>query len=289
MLKDDLGNTIYIPGGFHLSKDSGTKVEDGIVIEDDTENNNQFVWIPTGTYNTEEGLKTNKLTRRQWATTEDLLHEPVAINGDEEAIELNNSVFLGEGDSRSCTISGNTNSIDNFLSSAKPVSEGGYGGFYIGRYEQGTGNVCKSGVDVYSNITRNEAKTKSEEMYSENPEIKATTQLISSYAWDTALNFICQNSEFGYTLAKAADSKYGNIATDKPAKTGKTDKDCYSNIFDFIGNYLEYTTEYSDTDNYPCVYRGGHYGYSYYYPSIRCYELLNSATEYISFRVQLYV
>src|SRR5699024_7973662 len=31
----DLENEVTIPGGFHLDKDSGTKVEEGIVIEDD--------------------------------------------------------------------------------------------------------------------------------------------------------------------------------------------------------------------------------------------------------------
>ncbi len=35
----------------------------------------------------------------------------------------------------------------------------GNGGFYIGRYEQGTGNVCKKGVELYRNITRNKAKS----------------------------------------------------------------------------------------------------------------------------------
>ncbi len=33
-IQDDEGNTVVIPGGFHLDKDSGTSVEEGIVIED---------------------------------------------------------------------------------------------------------------------------------------------------------------------------------------------------------------------------------------------------------------
>ena len=48
-IKDDLQNDVVIPGGFGVAEDSGTKVEEGIVIED--ENGNQFVWIPTGEYN----------------------------------------------------------------------------------------------------------------------------------------------------------------------------------------------------------------------------------------------
>ena len=46
-IKDDLENEVRIPGGFHLAEDSATKVEDGIVIEDDI--GNQFVWIPAKT------------------------------------------------------------------------------------------------------------------------------------------------------------------------------------------------------------------------------------------------
>ena len=46
-IKDDLQNDVRIPGGFHIAEDSATKVEDGIVIEDDI--GNQFVWIPAKT------------------------------------------------------------------------------------------------------------------------------------------------------------------------------------------------------------------------------------------------
>ena len=37
-IKDDLENEVRIPGGFHLAEDSATKVEDGIVIEDEEGN-----------------------------------------------------------------------------------------------------------------------------------------------------------------------------------------------------------------------------------------------------------
>ena len=62
-IQDDQGNTVVIPGGFHLDADSGTSVEDGIVIEDSS--GNQFVWIPTGTYQTSSGAKTNELTKSE--------------------------------------------------------------------------------------------------------------------------------------------------------------------------------------------------------------------------------
>ena len=103
--------------------------------------------------------------------------------------------------------------IEEFLNSAKPASEGGHGGFYIGRYEQGEGNVCKAGVNAYVDVTRDTAKAQAEAMYTDKEQYGVTSELISSYAWDTALNFICQNSEHGYILATATSTTYGNIGT----------------------------------------------------------------------------
>ena len=298
-ITDDLGNTVYIPGGFYVDKESeGTLVEDGIVIEDD--DGNQFVWIPTGEYNvteekdsdgTKDGKMTNELTRRQWAS-KNVVQEPTPITGD----DVINSYYYGEGDRRSCTVSGDTNSIDAFLASAKPVSEGGHGGFYIGRYEQGTGNVCKAGVDAYVSVTRDQAKAQAEDMYSgniEEREIKATSQLISSYAWDTALNFICQTNTEGYVLATTTDDQYGNIGTKNKTQTGGYPADCYSNVYDLLGNCYEWTTEYSSRtssiDSSPCVPRGGSYGFSSFYAALRNNGTTADFGGYLSFRLQLYV
>ena len=294
-LKDRLGNTVYIPGGFHVDKESeGTLVEDGIVIEDDY--GNQFVWIPTGTYQTNTGEKTNELTRRQWGTTENTLQEPIPITGDAVANGFGGAIYYGEGDSRSCTESGDTNSIDAFLESANPRNEAnqnGHGGFYIGRYEQGEENVCKAGVDAYVNVTRDEAKAQAEAMNITKPEIKATAQLISSYAWDTTLNFICQNSEYGYELATITSADRGNIGTGNKTQTGKYSADCYNNIYDFLGNCYEFTTEYSTSRNItgsgPCVCRGGYCLGSKTYVAHRGNLATTDSGVYWSFRVQLYV
>ena len=284
-ITDDIGNIVYIPGGFKVSSDSAIKVEEGIVIEDSE--GNQFVWIPTGTYQTSSGDKTNELTRRQWATIANTVQEPTPISGDEAASGYDGAYYYGEGDSRSVA----HDSINDFLNSAKPVSEGGHGGFYIGRYEQGTGNVCKAGVDGYVSVTRDQAKAQAERMYSGKEEIKATSQLISSYAWDTALNFMCQNSEYGYELATTTSSDRGNIGTGEGEKTqtGGYVKDCYSNIYDFLGNCYEWTTEYSSNSLLPCVYRSGHYNRSGSYVAGRGCNGTSSSDTDVSFRSQLYM
>ena len=290
---DDLDNEVVIPGGFHLDADSGTKVEEGIVIEDDA--GNQFVWIPTGTYNVtpeiekitepdaQDGKLTNELTRRQWATTANTVQVPTPISGDSVASGSFGNVYYGEGDSRSIAYS----QIAAFKESAESIVNDGHGGFYIGRYEQGTGNVCKYNQTPYIN-TRDQAKSQAEAMYYEKNN-NVVSELISSYAWDTALNFICQTNNEGYLLATTTESKYGNIGTDIQKNTGVDANDSYSNIHDLLGNYLEWTTEYStDTgaEPYCCVYRSGIWSDTYYRAANRSGA---STRGQAAFRIQMYI
>ena len=249
-IKDDLQNDVVIPGGFGVAEDSGTKVEEGIVIED--ENGNQFVWIPTGEYNVStsinsSGKLTNNLSRRTFTTG-----GATEVSGD----SVRESYFYGEGNSSSVA----SGQIGAFKASAESVVKGGKGGFYIGRYEQGSENVCKAGVEPYTNITRDNAKMQAEAMCSSNNNVES--ELISSYAWDTALNFICQTnvgSGEGYNLAVTTDKAYGGIDTRKKENTGAYEADNYSNIHDVLGNCREYTTEYRLSSNEPCTIRGGGY------------------------------
>ncbi len=305
---DDLDNEVTIPGGFHLDKDSGTKVEEGIVIED--ESGNQFVWIPVGEYNvteeiekitepdTQDGKLTNELSRRQWAD-ENVVEKPTLVNGDEAIAgpwyESYKDSYYGEGNSLSVA----KNQIAAFKTSAINNK-----GFYVGRYEAGTEKDRNGGESSfetplvqankypYGYIIRDQAKTQAEVMYSGNEFI--TSELISSYAWDTTLNFICQTNEEGYLLSTTTDKKYANIGTRNKTKTGEYSADSYSKIHDFLGNCDEWTTEYSDyyNENYSfeCVPRGGSY-YDGLYPAFRGHNrnTVDSTTYFYSFRIQLYI
>ena len=226
-ITDDLDNPVTVPGGFNIAEDSGTKVEEGIVIEDS--NDNQFVWIPVGEYNvtekiekiteedTQNGKLTNELTRRQWPKG-NVAEEPTIISGDVVIADRQDlKYYYGEGATQDQY--GNPiepvakDQIDGFKTSATTNK-----GFYIGRYEQGEGNVCKASVNPYTSITRDNAKIEAESMYSGNTFI--TSELISSYAWDTALNFICQTNENGYFLATTTDKTYANFGGNG-TKTGE--------------------------------------------------------------------
>ena len=269
-----MDNPVTIPGGFHLADDSGTSVEEGIVIEDNTENHNQFVWIPVGEYNVtqaieeitepdvQDGKLINELSRRTFTS------RSATIVSEDSVISY---YYYGEGNAK-------------FKRSATTK-----GGFYIGRYEQGTENVCKAGVDVYTSVTRNTATTQAESMYSGNADIKATTELMTSYAWDTALNFICQTNTDGYELAITKDETKANIGTSNRTQTGAYTADNYSNIHDLLGNCYEWTTEKSSYSNFPYVVRGAYCDESDGYASYRSRRNKAHSDDYLGFRVQLYL
>ena len=273
-LEDDEGNKVTIPGGFEIADDSGTSVEDGIVIQDGK--GNQFVWIPTGTYKTSKGTKTNSLTRRTFTSS-----GSSPVSGDTRIDNL----YRGEGYSSSVA----SRTISKFKSSAN-----NYGGFYIGRYEQGKGNVIKRNVAPYVSISRNDSMKQAEAI--DNGNSFVTSELISSYAWDTALNFICQNNT--YTLATTTSSSYGNLETDNMTNTGMYTRDKYCNIYDLIGNVAEWTTEWSDWTQImssPCVLRGGDASTSIRtlstvgYAAIRDSYIVGYKDGYLGFRTQLYI
>lgn len=148
--------------------------------------------------------------------------------------------------------------------------------------------MVKADAEVYTNLTRDIAKTQAEKLY-DNEDDSVESSLISSYAWDTMLNFICQTHEEGYKLATTNDKKYGNIATGKITKTGEYKQDKYNNIFDIIGNIHELTTGYSKKSGEEYVIRGGNSINNTNFASQRYSigSIYKSST--IGFRTQLYI
>ena len=297
-IADDLKNVITVPGGFHIADDSGIKVEEGIVIEDDI--GNQFVWIPVGEYNVsstidEAGSLTNNLTRRNFTSS-----GVTEIEGD----SVIDTYFYGEGATQDSE--GNAIStvaleyIEEFKTSAINNE-----GFYIGRFEAGTETqrtsesnpltvpIVQKDKYAYCYVSRDYAKMQAEAMYSENEYV--VSNLVSSYGWDTALNFICQTNEESYELTGETDSKYGNIGTGSGNKTGMYTyngviSDKYSNIYDFIGNCREWTTEYSTNESGNGTGRGGYFDKASYCARTRtAYSIYDSDDLDRSFRVQLYI
>ena len=203
--------------------------------------------------------------------------------------------FYGEEDFRSVAYS----QIGAFKDS---VSKNG--GFYISRYEIGTEIERTSTNDTlttplvqankypYVYIRRDQAKSQIEAMYGEEDAESeyVVSELISSYAWDTALNFICQTNSAGYILATTRSSSYGQFGASMQ-NTGTDEADNYSNIYDFLGNCKEWTTEAYYRSDKSDVYRGG----SFNDYSVRNYAAHRDswsegyASDNISARIQLYI
>ena len=278
-LKDAKENKIVVPAGFKIV-DGATTVDKGIVIEDVTETatkGSQFVWIPVGTITKSDGTTaTITLGRYSFDSTTGV---ESAYLGD----------FVEEDSSQASTLKkwGNTiaKNITNFKNSVAAN-----GGYYIGRYEARTatarnaaGNALtqiteKGTENVYNYVTQLQAAQLSQNMYNSD---KFTSDLINSYAWDTATVFI-QNCG---TNAKYSRQNSLNKAL---AQTGTT-TDMQCNIYDMASNVLEWTTETSRDSNKACVYRGGSCNGSGYYTSYRNNNPTSYSDVSFGFRPLLYV
>ncbi len=121
----------------------------------------------------------------------------------------------------------------------------------------------------YNYITQQQASSLCQNMYSSN---NFTSDLINSFAWDTAIVFIqkCSGDE-DYSRQIKLQSMLAKCGE----ATNGINKDVKCNIYDLAGNTHEWSTE-SNTNVYnPYTYRGGYYGSGSYYVSGR-YGNLNT-------------
>ena len=315
--EDAYGNKITIPKGFKVvahgtvagsatytySGDNIPAVQDGIVIENGTDGN-QFVWVPVGTIkNKNNTTNTITLGRYEFDSNTGALksNTPVQVASVEnctQEVTINTnykelSVFrAGNSATDSTAQNATARNLEEFISTT--LANGGY---YIARFEaSGTASkiTSKYNQTVLGNITQPNAAKVAREMYGEvkeNNELVYASDLVNSYAWDTAIVFI-------QTYSGKTDyaSHNESITTKAFTATGKNN-DKYCNIWDMSGNAYEWTTEYSaysrDSNFYPCVYRGGYYftdyGEAYDYTSYRVSIYTTDSNSYISLRSLLYV
>ena len=269
LIKDDLGNEVMIPAGFKIASDSATLVENGIVIEDSDEN--QFVWIPSRTE--DKGGAIIKLFSGETTT---IIYKRTVYSTNIDSGEID------EETNSEKIIQSST--IDHYYTEAMPTDEvesiNENGGYYIGRYEAGDkesteaktmrrGSITsqentitiKKDQTPYDRITYTNAKKKAEEMDTVQGYTTATTKLVSSYAWDTAISFIqISNSDYGNNSPEGnyLNTKFDyiditgveqtkNSGEGTLVPTGQTT--AVSNIYDMGGNAWEFTTEsYSNVD-----------------------------------------
>ena len=266
---------VWIPEGFKIAKGSASTVQGGVVIED--KDGNQFVWVPVAT------LADYK---RTWYT---------------------------EYDSFS--------SYSEALPEDEKTSVERYKGFYIGRYEAGdkesTGTTkatfrtsssdasnsvtIKADQVPYNYVTRTQAISLAEG-FKNKQGYKATTKLVSSYAWDTTIAFLQKvNSDYGSSSEEGnyqdTTFSYTDITGTTKTKashsevlvpTGQTTPVC--NIYDMGGNVYEWTPESYSSTTYPYATRGGGYYNPFaVYPAGKRFIVPGRADVYYGFRLTLFM
>ena len=286
--EDAYGNKITIPKGFKILEHNPTSstgavtynytnseetgehipaVQDGIVIENGTDKN-QFVWVPVGTIKNKNNT-TNTITLGRYSsfTATNGVYTPAQVASVENCT---NAVTISDMYQELSTSRGGNSAEDSTAQNATARNLEEFisttlanGGYYIARFEaSGTASkiTSKYNQTVLGNITQPNAAKAAREMYGEikeNNKLVYASDLVNSYAWDTAIVFI-QTYSGKTDYASHNESKTTKAFT----ATGKND-DKYCNIFDMSGNASEWTTEYSTYSDssyfYPCVGRGGRY------------------------------
>ena len=270
---------VKIPAGFYYvggTKTSGIVISDNVNDKDKYKNTavvgtdllgNQYVWIPCTTDNTSSELQ---YTRTEWG---------VEVDGDDNSRAIKDELTLTDA-SVTYSDADTANGINADVSKeivaqikAEKASVAQYGGYYIGRYEVGRNSdtaVVKYNQTPYASITWSTAYGLAKKIITNS---EATSYLCSSYAWDTAVNFIQNNSTAknyatsiegfnGNWNPQAVKDPSGNVikpaGTSQQLNTGLTTQFC--NIFDMGGNEAEFTTELNPGTSETVVLRGGDYG-----------------------------
>ena len=265
-VEDALGNKVVVPAGF-IVVNPEDYVTDGIVIQK-VSNGNQYVWIPCTT----DSSDTSKLQyqRTEWEVEND----GDTLASKDELTLTEASVTYTQADTDNGINAAVSAEIVTQINSEKASIEK-YGGYYIGRYE--TGNVSNTAV-IQANVEPY-AEIKWSEAYSLAKGIDvgttAISYLCSSYSWDTAINFIQNNTEWS-NYATSRDNTNDNwldkevvdvngkvikeAGTATRLKTGLTTGK--ANIYDMGGNVGEFTTEIKPGSEESVMLRGGRYFHS---------------------------
>ena len=299
---------VKIPTGFYYV--GGTKAS-GIVISDNKNDKNkyrnqkvvgtdllgnQYVWIPCTTDSSSSDLQ---YARTEWGVEVDGADNSRAIK--DELTLTDSSVTYSDAD----TANGINADVSKEIVAqikAEKTSVAKYGGYYIGRYEVGKNGdtaVVKYNQTPYASITWSTAYGLAKQIITNS---EATSYLCSSYAWDTAVNFIQNNSTAknyatsiegfnGNWNPQAVKDPSGNVikpaGTSQQLNTGLTTQFC--NIFDMGGNEAEFTTELNPGTSETVVLRGGLYDGNFGPAGYRWDNVSGDADVGVGFRATLFL
>lgn len=304
----DPAEGVKIPTGFYYvggTKTSGIVISDNVNDKDKYKNKavvgtdllgNQYVWIPCTTDSTSSKLQ---YARTEWG---------VEADGDDNSRAIKDELTLTDASvtySNADTANGINADVSKEIVAqikAEKASVAQYGGYYIGRYEVGKNSdtaVVKYNQTPYASITWSTAYGLAKKIIT-NSEVNS--YLCSSYAWDTAVNFIQNNSTAknyatsiegfnGNWNPQAVKDPSGNVikpaGTSQQLNTGLTTQFC--NIFDMGGNEAEFTTELNPGTSETVVVRGGGYNGDHRPAGYRWDRYSGDAYIYYGFRATLFL
>ena len=263
--------TVTVPAGFKVAEDSGSTLDEGIVIED--KESNQFVWVPVS----QENFNTQFVRRAGY------------YNKNPQTLTTSYGEADGNSETGANTNTGVTES-ETTKAEVKLMYDSVYNneGFYIGRYEAGRDStdsnkvVIQKGANVYNNVAWSKNKTMNEESVVEGTESNPDGAIELARNFDTANEYktvtstLCYGVQWDATLTWI-DPDYTGFAKDSSGMGWYNDnasgnathrtgidvdggKNKVKNIYDLAGNVYEWTME-SYSTGYR-VYRGGIYNVS---------------------------
>ncbi len=317
--EDGYGNMLTIPKGFEVVEQEGTTVPEGIVIQDKA--GNQFVWIPVGrvykdtTKNNYSDIQLGRYTFNKTNGTPTLVQAAYTDSNPknyEQLISLNfDGCEMIEYATRSNPDGVESDGLNGLNAIAKDLagfvnSVKNNGGYYLSRYEAsyGSGSSVEnykplSKVSIATRTSSSTALTEgmlwnfvaqkdatkiSRNMYKNDSNVGVESDLVNSYAWDTAIVFIQEMGNTNYANKESVNSTLANTGT-------IGDKVC--NIHDLASNCWEWSTEFSTSTGgsraFPCVGRGGVFGRNTFYTVRRIDASVIGEGDHYLFRTILYV
>ena len=290
-IKDDEGNSVWIPKDFGIDEDSATNQDEGIVITDEI--GNEFVWVPVPDPSTmfktveepvtlSDGVtKTNKYSKLR-VREEDKEYYTASIPGDDSSGKVREPDVLTDEDYADGKYYGEleygiiTDMAEDLVREYNEMARSieTYHGFYIGRYEL-SGTKESPTVKAGAVLTASSAnmwyglKKACQEVIKNNTEVKST--MIYGCQWDETMSWLKRTKFVGEEEKVDEDSRsWGNYKDSispanvsgygSPQDTGYSENWSANKIYDLAGNYFDWTQEALST--YYRIYRGGYYNSS---------------------------
>ena len=307
-IKEVREGNIPIPQGYNYIK--GDKIGGAVITDAATgveKTGNEFVWVPVDTlsnmavvtsgtdangninyrgvlYNW--GTDATGNTAWNWSADSTSFREPANLSGSYDSKSKNSSWT-------------STLYQEEYNKMIKSVSQ--YGGFYVGRYEMSLNSETKNAESKYGATSATAESTSAKQWYGlynkaktyapENASQKVVSSMIWGSQYDAMLKWM-KGNKINVTSSSPTDLSIGTTSKNTTRVTGGANngqtvsKDKLSNIYDLLGNSLEWTQEANNTSYR--VIRGGYYNSSIA-PSYRSYDCPTDTLSNDGSRFTLYI